>query len=73
MIYTGTVIWFCNKNGYGFIKWEKDGVLQKDMFVHFSDINCEGFKTIKKDQVVSFEIGTNHHGQPKAINVTVIK
>lgn len=72
-IYYGTVIWFDAKRGLGFISWEKDGVKQKDMFVHFSDIACEGFKTIFKEQKVSFGIGTNHNGQPKAINVTVLK
>ncbi len=51
--YEGTVIWFGGrssgksdkdkKNYYGFISWEKDGVKQKDMFVHYSDIVCKGY------------------------------
>jgi len=65
--YTGTVIWFNPKPGYGFIT--RTG--EEDLFVHFSDINCEGFKTLKKGQIVSFGIGTNNKGQPKAIEVEV--
>ena len=67
--YEGTVIWFNPKPGIGFIDWEGDA----DMFVHFSDIVCEGFKTLKKDQKVSFGVGQNNEGRPKAIEVTVIE
>lgn len=69
----GEVLWFDPKRGFGFIGWEKDGVKQKDMFVHFSDVNCEGFKTLYKHQKVSFGLGTNKHGDPKAINVEIMK
>jgi len=72
-VYTGKVIWFKNKKGMGFIAWEKDGVAQTDMFVHFSDIQMNGYKTLSKDDVVEFEIGQNIKGQPKAINVKVVK
>jgi CspA family cold shock protein len=68
----GTVVWFDNKQGIGFLSWELNGTAQKDMFVHFSDIVCDGFKTIKKGHRVSFGIGQNNKGQPKAIEVTVI-
>ena len=68
----GEVLWFDPKRGYGFISWEKDGVKQKDMFVHFSDVVCEGFKTLMKDQKVSFCLGTNKHGDPKATNVEIM-
>lgn len=71
--YDGEVVWFDNKQGYGFISWEKDGVKQKDMFVHYSDIVCNGFKTLLKEQKVSFGLGTNKHGSPKATEVTVLK
>ncbi len=70
--YVGQVVWFNNRDGIGFIEWADLAGPQKDMFVHFSDINCEGFKTVKKGQKVSFKIGQNNKGQPKAINVTVI-
>lgn len=71
--YNGEVLWFDPKRGYGFIGWEKDGVKQKDLFAHFSDIVCEGFKTLYKGQKVSFGLGVNKHGDPKAIEITVIK
>lgn len=71
--FTGEVLWFDAKRGYGFIGWTKDGVQQKDLFVHFSDILCDGFKTLYKKQQVSFGLGTNKHGAPKAIEVEVLK
>jgi len=71
--FTGKVIWFNPKNGYGFLEWSDNGVKQKDMFVHFSDIVCEGLKTLTKEQMVSFKVGKNHSGNPKAIEVTVLK
>jgi CspA family cold shock protein len=71
--FIGKVIWFNPKPGYGFIEWSDNGMKQKDMFVHFSDIICDGFKTIQKEQKVSFKIGKNHSGNPKAIEVKVIK
>lgn len=69
--YTGKVIWF-NKLGIGFLEWEKDNVKQADMFVHYSDLTMEGFKMLHKGQSVSFEMGVNHKGQPKAVNVKVL-
>lgn len=68
----GEVLMFSAPKGFGFIGWEKDGVKQKDMFVHFSDISMEGFKTLYKNQKVSFKVGTNKHGDPKAIEVFVL-
>jgi cold shock CspA family protein len=71
--FVGEVIFFDPKAGYGFIGWEKNGVKQNDMFVHYSDIACQGFKTLFKEQKVSFGVGVNKHGKPKAIEVTVLK
>lgn len=71
--YTGTVIWFDNRKGFGFILWEKDGVAQTDLFVHFSDIVSQGFKTLHKDQKISFALGVNKKEQPKATEVTVVQ
>ena len=71
--FSGTVIWFDPKKGIGFIAWDREGVKQKDMFLHFSDIECEGFKTVNKEQKVSFEIGMNKHGDPKAVCVELVK
>lgn len=66
----GVVVWFDPKKGYGFITQENN---EPDLFVHFSDVNAEGFKTLYKDQKVSYEIGVNKRGQPKAVSVNLIK
>lgn len=66
--YVGKVVWFDAKLGYGFIARPNE----KDLFVHWSDISCEGFKTLKKGQEVAFSIGLNNRKQPKAIDVIVV-
>ena len=59
---------FCaNEKGFGFITNDEDG---KDIFVHFSAINAEGFKTLEEGQIVEFEINETDRG-PQAQNVTV--
>lgn len=63
----GTIMWF--KNAYGFIQRDNE----PDLFVHFSDIVSENFKTLYKGQKVSFDVGLNKKGQPKAINVVVLQ
>ncbi len=60
----GTVKWFDVKKGYGFIEQE-DG---EDVFVHFSAIEEEGFKTLEEGQTVNFEIVEGDRG-PQAANV----
>ena len=62
---TGTVKWFDNKKGYGFITPE-DG--SKDLFVHMSGITMEGYKTLTEDQTVNYEVGESDRG-PVATNV----
>jgi CspA family cold shock protein len=66
--YVGKVVWFSNVTNYGFIS--RPG--EKDLFVHWSDIVSEGFKTLKKDQEVIFSIGLNNRKEPKAIEVVVV-
>ena len=60
----GTVKWFNNQKGYGFITLE-DG---KEVFVHFSGLNMEGFKTLDQGQAVEFDIIEGEKG-PQAVNV----
>jgi CspA family cold shock protein len=67
-IYYGKVCWF--SKGFGFLTPD-DG--SSDIFVHYSDISMEGYRTLKKGQSVSYQIGTNFRGQPKAICVAVIE
>lgn len=64
----GTVKWFNNQKGYGFITAE-DG---KDVFVHFSGLNMEGFKTLEEGARVEFDITDGAKG-PQAVNVEVVK
>mgnify|MGYP003166305816 CR=1 FL=1 len=64
---TGQVKWFDSKKGYGFITRE-DG---KEVFVHFSGIVSDSFKTLNEGQKVAFELGNGAKGE-QAINVTVI-
>ncbi len=66
---TGTVKWFNDKKGYGFITPE-DG--EKDCFVHFSAIQSDGFKSLKEGQRVEFEIVDGDKG-PAAQNVMILE
>jgi CspA family cold shock protein len=61
----GTVKWFSVNKGYGFITGE-DG---KDIFVHYSSIEVEGFKTLNEGQEVTYEIGEGTNKRPVAVNV----
>ena len=65
----GQVKWFNEQKGYGFIQRD-DG--EKDIFVHFSGIEGDGFRILKEGQKVSFEVEDSPKG-PKAKNVKVIK
>ena len=64
---TGTVKWFSAEKGYGFIEQE-DG---DDVFVHFSAIQEEGYKSLEEGQKVNFEIVEGDRG-PQASNVTKV-
>lgn len=54
----GTVKWFNNQRGYGFISDEEDN----DIFVHYSALNMDGFKSLSEGDAVSFEITTGAKG-----------
>tara|TARA_B100000686_G_C16315706_1_gene725622 strand:- start:59 stop:265 length:207 start_codon:yes stop_codon:yes gene_type:complete len=61
---TGTVKWFNNKKGFGFIEKEGGG----DVFAHFSEIQSDGFKTLNENDKVEFELKEDERGE-KATNI----
>ena len=61
----GVVKWFNPEKGYGFIS-QNDG---EDLFVHYSEITMDGFKTLDEGQRVSFEVTTGQNGKLQASNV----
>lgn len=63
---TGTVKWFNEAKGFGFITPEGG---DKDVFVHFSAISSEGFRTLAEGQQVNFDVEDGPKG-PQAVNVT---
>ena len=63
----GTVKWFNNQKGYGFISDEAGN----DVFVHYTGLNMEGFKTLEEGQAVEFEVVDGAKG-PQATNVVRI-
>lgn len=63
----GTVKWFSAEKGYGFIEKEAGG----DVFVHFSAIQSDGFKTLNEGQQVEFDVVSGARGD-QAANVRVI-
>ena len=63
----GTVKWFNNQRGFGFITDENGN----DVFVHYSGLNMEGFKTLDEGASVTYDIIDSEKG-PQAVNVTKI-
>ena len=64
----GTVKWFNNQKGYGFISDEQGN----DVFVHYTGLNMEGFKYLEEGAEVEYDVTEGAKG-PQAVNVTVIK
>ncbi|WP_153732980.1 cold-shock protein [Sporosarcina obsidiansis] len=67
-MYQGKVKWFSSDKGYGFIEAD-DG---EDVFVHFTGIATDGFKTLAEGQTVSFEVIEGNRG-PQAANVSTLE
>jgi cold shock protein len=64
----GTVKWFNAEKGYGFIAQDNNGA---DVFVHYSEINAGGFRSLEEGQRVEFEVGQGAKG-PQATGVRVV-
>ena len=68
---TGSVKWFNASKGYGFLTADEGG---EDIFVHFSEIKMDGFRTLKDGQKVSFEVEHDaNNGKLRAKDVTPIE
>jgi CspA family cold shock protein len=65
---SGTVKWFNDAKGFGFITREDGG---KDVFVHHTAINAQGFRSLREGQKVEFDVVDGQKG-PAAANVTVV-
>lgn len=64
----GTVKWFSSVKGYGFIEQE----VGEDLFVHFSELQMEGYRTLRGGQRVSFDVGAGDKGA-HAVKVSLLK
>ena len=67
-MYSGTVKWFNPDKGFGFLSNDNGG---EDVFVHFSAIVCDGFKTLSEGQKVTFDVEPDpkNSGKLRAVNV----
>jgi CspA family cold shock protein len=69
-VYTGSVVWFNDKRGFGFLKPDNGS---KDMFVHYTNIDSDAkFKTLVAGQRVSYVLGQNKNG-PQAEQIRIIE
>lgn len=66
----GRVKWFNNEKGYGFIEYE--GLVDEDIFVHYSSIEQEGYKSLKEGEIVEFTLIETAKGN-QAINVKEVE
>ncbi|GLZ41012.1 cold-shock protein [Actinokineospora sp. NBRC 105648] len=64
----GTVKWFNSEKGFGFIAPDDGG---SDVFVHYSEIQSNGFRTLEENQKVRYEVGQGAKG-PQATGVTIV-
>ena len=66
---TGTVKWFNDAKGFGFITPDEGG---EDLFAHFSGINMPGFKSLAEGQKASFDVSAGNKGKKQASNIQAV-
>lgn len=66
----GTVAWFSNRRGYGFINRDDN---ERDVFVYYSNVQMDGYKTLKPGQKVEFDIEMIENKGPNAVNVQMLE
>lgn len=66
----GTVKWFNESKGYGFIELKNGG---KDIFVHVTDVRKSGYETLHENDIVEFEIQEDSRGRERACNITAFE
>ena len=66
---SGTVVWFNNSKGYGFLRAENG----REVFCHYSAINSEGYRSLQEGQRVEFDVLPGDTGRDQAANVRVLK
>ena len=67
--FTGKVAWFNNAKGFGFLTREGG----PDVFVHYSAVQVEGYKTLKESDDVEFDVSNGSTGKPQAENVKLLR
>ncbi len=67
---TGTVKWFNNSKGYGFLGRDDGGA---DVFAHYSSIESDGYKTLREGQPVTFDVIPGERGRPQADKVIPLR
>merc|ERR1712216_941088 len=70
---TGTVKWFDSSKGFGFFVPDKTADDQSDVFVHFSDITGDGFKTLDEGSAVEYGLGVQSDGRNRATEVAQLR
>jgi cold shock protein len=67
--YTGTVRWFNNAKGYGFVGCEGEA----DVFVHYTAVDSQGYKSLKEGEAVEYDVIQGEKGRPQADKVRRVK
>jgi CspA family cold shock protein len=67
---TGTVVWFKNERGFGFVKSDRDG---QDYFCHYSQIIMPGYKRLDAGDEVQFDVEIGPKEKPQATRVTLVR